>query len=105
MDRGRVDLYIRVWEYQVTGQHVEAFLAAYGSDGEWVNLFSGSGGYAGTDLYRSTAEADRFLTVDRWDVEGSWRAFLDAHREAYDALDARLAGLTLADRPLIEGSF
>ena len=97
-------MYIRVWEYQVTGQHVEAFLAAYGGDGEWTRLFRASSGYSGTELYRSTAEADRFLTVDRWDAEKSWRTFLDAHRDAYDALDARLAKLTQEDRRLIEGS-
>ncbi len=98
-------MYVRVWEYQVTGEHLPAFLAAYGGDGEWVTLFSRSSGYAGTDLYRCTAAADRFLTVDRWDDDDSWRAFLDRHRQEYDALDARRGGLTPAARPLIEGTF
>ena len=98
-------MYVRVWEYQVTGEHLSAFLAAYGGDGEWVTLFSRSSGYAGTELYRSTAAADRFLTVDRWDDDDSWRGFLDTHREAYDALDARLAALTTAERLLFEGTF
>jgi len=98
-------MYIRVWEYEVTGQLVDAFVAAYGSDGDWVRLFRESSGYAGTDLYRSMAEVNRFLTLDRWDAERSWRLFLDTQRDAYAALDARLAELRLADRPVIEGDF
>src|SRR3954453_4667863 len=47
-------VYIRVWEYRIDAEHVEAFLAAYGSDGEWARLFQRGPGYVGTELYRST---------------------------------------------------
>ena len=95
---------VRVWEYQVPEEHVERFLAAYGSDGAWTRLSSGSSGYSGTDLYPSASGADRLLTVDRWDVEGSWRAFLDRHREAYRAPDARTERLTAAEHLVVEGT-
>ncbi len=97
-------MYIRVWEYRVAGRDVEAFLAAYGPDGDWARLFGGSAGYVGTELYRSTVEPDRFITVDRWDLESSWRAFLAGHGDAYAALDVGLEELTQAEHPLVEGS-
>ena len=95
--------YIRVWEYEVSAAHVDAFVAAYGGDGEWVQLFRRGQGYAGTQLYRGVDAPARFLTVDRWSDEASWRAFLSGFHAEYEVLDARLEGLSLRERPLLEG--
>jgi quinol monooxygenase YgiN len=55
-------------------------------------------------LYRDTDEAVRFITVDRWQDEASWRSFLDQWGPTYHALDAKLDHLTIAQRLVIEGS-
>jgi quinol monooxygenase YgiN len=55
-------------------------------------------------LYRDTARADRFLTIDRWQDEQAWRSFLNAFGPAYEFLDAQLDGLAAAERSLFEGS-
>jgi hypothetical protein len=55
-------------------------------------------------LYRDAARAGRFLTIDRWQDDQDWRAFLHAFGSAYQALDARLEGLAAAERSLFEGS-
>jgi heme-degrading monooxygenase HmoA len=96
-------VFARVWEYDVAPHQVDAFLAAYGPDGDWSRLFNTAAGYAGTRLYRDTAIATRFVTVDRWVDEASWRRFLADARAEYNALDARLAVLAGGGRLVAEG--
>lgn len=96
-------MYIRVWAYEVGADHIDAFLAAYGVDGDWAQLFRRGRGYVGTELYRSTDDGAHFVTVDRWTDQVAWRAFLAEWGEAYERLDTRLTRLTAAQRVLLEG--
>ena len=96
-------MYLRVWEYEVPADHVDAFLAAYGPDGDWARFFRGGPGYLGTGLFRDTEGGGHFLTVDRWVDQATWFRFLDGSRQAYEALDLRLEGLAATGRPLLEG--
>jgi heme-degrading monooxygenase HmoA len=95
--------YLRVWQYVTTPDRVDDFVAAYGSTGTWARLFAQSPGFLGTELFRSEDAPDAFITVDRWQDEQHWTAFLQQRREAYEALDAALAPLTVVDCPLHEG--
>ena len=97
-------MYVRGWGYDVPGDQVAAFTAAYAADGPWAELFARGAGFLGTELYRDAARADRFLTIDRWRNEADWRSFLQAFALAYHALDAELEGLAAAERSLFEGS-
>jgi hypothetical protein len=97
-------VFVRVWEYEVPGDRVAAFAAAYAADGPWGELFGRAAGYLGTELYRDGARAGRFLTIDRWRGEQDWRSFLAAFGPDYEALDARLEGLTATERSVFEGS-
>lgn len=97
-------MYVRVWEYDVDPGQLDAFLAAYGADGDWDELFRRGRGYSGTELYRNTDDGARLVTVDRWSSAAAWAEFLEQHRASYDAIDARLAPLTRAQRALIEGT-
>ena len=97
-------VFVRVWEYEVPGDRVAAFITAYAADGPWGELFGQAAGFLGTELYRDAARADRFLTIDRWRNEADWRSFLHAFGPAYESLDARLDGLAVAERSLFEGS-
>jgi heme-degrading monooxygenase HmoA len=96
-------VYLRVWEYEVLPEHVEAFTSTYGADGAWAELFGQIQGYLGTELYRSLDLPDRFITVDRWTDEASWHAFQDRFRTAYLTLDDRTHHLTVEERALLEG--
>jgi len=96
-------MYVRVWQYQVEAGRSAAFRAAYGAEGDWAQLFRKGRGYAGTALYRDTADGTRFVTVDRWSSEAAWTEFLEQFREPYEALDAQLARLSLSQRELVEG--
>ena len=95
-------MYVRVWEYDVDPGQVDAFLAAYGAEGVWAELFRRGHGYAGTELYRNIGDPTRFVTVDRWSSAAAWAEFLEQHGAPYEALDARLAPLSRAERALIE---
>jgi len=99
-----VDVYIRVWEYEVPEDHIDAFLAAYGAHGDWAQLFRRGRGYVGTELYRGTDSADRFVTVDRWTDAAAWHAFLEEWGAAYDTLDRRLTGLGAVEQALLDAS-
>ena len=91
---------IRVWEYDVQEAAAADFERIYGANGAWAQLFSSSDGFEGTELFASVSNSGRYLTVDRFRDETSWRRFQDEHREAYLALDAESEGLTVAEREL-----
>ena len=91
---------IRVWEYDVPEAAAADFQRVYGADGAWAQLFSSSDGFEGTELFASVSNPGRYLTVDRFRDEASWRRFQVEHREAYLALDAESEGLTVAEREL-----
>jgi heme-degrading monooxygenase HmoA len=97
-------MYLRIWEYDVTADHVDDFIAAYGADGDWAQLFRHGTGYLGTELFRDTDDDSRFVTVDRWADEQAWRAFLEERGETYAGLDARLVHLSASQRSLLEGT-
>ena len=46
------------------------------------------------------SNSGRYLTVDRFHDEASWRRFMVEHREAYLALDTESEALTVAEREL-----
>ena len=91
---------IRVWEYDVRETAVADFERVYGPDGAWAQLFSCSDGFEGTELFASVSRPGRYLSVDRFRDEASWRRFQTEHREAYLALDAESEVLTVAEREL-----
>ncbi len=97
-------MFVRVWEFEVSAEHVGAFVSAYEANGAWSQLFARGDGYVESRLYRDADDARRFITVDRWrDVE-SWQVFFDRWRAEYEALDRELEELTDAERLVIEGS-
>jgi heme-degrading monooxygenase HmoA len=90
-----------VWEYDVPEAAAADFERIYGSDGAWAQLFSSSDGFEGTELFASVSNPGRYLTIDRFRDEASWRRFMVEHREAYLALDAESEALTVAERELV----
>jgi heme-degrading monooxygenase HmoA len=91
---------IRVWEYDVLEGSAADFERVYGADGAWAELFSSSDGFEGTELFVSLTRPGRYLTVDRFRDEASWRRFQTEHRDAYLELDAQSEGLTRSEREL-----
>ena len=86
-----------VWEFIVREESVEAFQAAYGPQGSWVELFKRAEGYLGTVLLLSDQAANKFLTIDRWKDVSSYKDFRQRFAAEYAELDARLDGLTISE--------
>jgi heme-degrading monooxygenase HmoA len=84
--------YVIVWTYDVPPNAIDDFIAAYGPDGAWAQLFAKGAGFLETELYR---DSERFLTIDRWQSEDAFTAFQASFAAHYQALDAKLAHLTL----------
>lgn len=86
-----------VWEFTVREESVEAFLAAYGSEGTWANLFKQHEGFLGTTVLRSDQAGNKFLTIDRWQDVASYKSFREKFAAEYAILDARLEGLAVSE--------
>jgi len=97
------DPYIAIWEFTVPQDQTTAFIEAYGPTGLWAQLFRQGTGYRGSELYRDREHPGRFVTLDFWLSEQSWRDFRTAFSADYEALDRRCEQLTTSERAL--GSF
>ena len=90
-------MFVRIWQFRVASDKSEAFCRVYGPDGEWAALFGREIGFHGTELLQSATHPNIYLTVDTWDSEGSWAAFLRAWGDDYAALDRRCEALTVSE--------
>jgi heme-degrading monooxygenase HmoA len=80
-------MFVIVWHFEIAEEKIAAFEAAYGPHGPWAELFRKASGYQGTELLREAYATGRYLTIDRWDSEASFRAFRKQHDADYEALD------------------
>jgi heme-degrading monooxygenase HmoA len=91
-------MHIIIWEFAVRGTHIQEFTSAYGSNGDWANLFRRAEGYLGTQLLRSSREPDIFLTLDRWESATCFEIFQERFGAEYKKLDAQLEGYTSSEK-------
>lgn len=89
--------YVYLWEFRVAPEHQEEFARRYGSDGDWAQLFRRASGYVGTELLRDRADRGRFVTIDRWRDEASYRQFRLEFADGYAALDRDCDQLTISE--------
>ena len=95
-------MYVIVWEFVVRPEKIDAFVAAYKSDGAWAQLFAQADGYIGTELLLAT-ERDQgmtYVTIDRWQHAEDFTRFQEQFGNEYKALDTELEGLTVSERKL-----
>ena len=96
-------MYVIVWKYQILADAEMDFRRAYGPDGDWARLFAKHEGFVGTELI--TAEEPRhYLTIDRWESEEAFIAYLDLDREEYRRLDQRFDAFTVSEELVGRGS-
>jgi heme-degrading monooxygenase HmoA len=80
-------MYRIVWEYDVKPDQVAQFEQVYGPEGLWMKLFRNSVDHVATELYRSTAKPNRFVTVDCWRTRSSYENFRKTFAGEYAHLD------------------
>jgi heme-degrading monooxygenase HmoA len=89
-------MYLIVWKYEVLDEHEEHFRGSYGPDGDWTRLFAQHDGFLGTELI-AIDEPGRYMTIDRWEGEQSFNAFMERDQEAYRRLDERFETFTISE--------
>jgi heme-degrading monooxygenase HmoA len=94
MPADEATMFIVVWQFEIAEDKVSAFEAAYGPEGPWAQLFHGSPGYLGTELLKDAYVPGGYLTIDRWENEGTFRAFRKDKDSAYESLDRACGELT-----------
>jgi heme-degrading monooxygenase HmoA len=80
-------MYRIVWEYDVRAKEVDQFEEVYGREGLWTKLFSNSPDYVGTELFRSSANSNRFITLDCWRSRATYESFRKNHAAEFAHLD------------------
>jgi heme-degrading monooxygenase HmoA len=89
-----------IWEFTVKEEHIQKFISAYRSNGDWANLFQRAQGYLGTELLRSSHEPNIFLTVDRWESASCYDRFQERFSAEYKKLDAQLENYTSSEKKI-----
>ena len=90
-------MHIVIWEFTVREEHIQEFISAYHSNGDWANLFRRAEGYLGTELLNSH-EPNIFLTVDRWESAACFESFQERFGAEYRKLDTQLEGYTSSEK-------
>ena len=96
-------MFVILWEFEVKPGSEEAFEKAYGPAGLWARFFQRDPHYRGTKLLRDVSRPFHFYTIDYWDFESAYRAFLARHSAAYQELDRSCADLTVRERHVLSG--
>jgi len=96
-------VFVRIWQYRVAPEKADQFRSVYGPDGDWALLFGREIGFLGTELLQSAAHPNIYITIDSWDSEGAWAAFLRAWGDDYAELDRLSGELTVSEGEI--GSF
>jgi len=91
-------MYIVIWRYRVDPAQEAKFVKAYGAKGDWFRFFSGSKDYLGTELLADDERPGEYVTIDRWESEEAYSAFLSEHEADYDRLDRRFEAFTLSEQ-------
>jgi heme-degrading monooxygenase HmoA len=87
-----------VWEFVVREEGKEEFERQYSASGAWAEFFRRSPAYQGSKLL--AAEANRYLTCDRWESQEAYEEFRMANRQEYSDLDTKFEALTISERCL-----
>jgi heme-degrading monooxygenase HmoA len=90
-------MFVILWQFDITEDHIDAFEAAYGVQGSWATLFARSPEYLGTELLKDAFVPGRYLTIDRWRSEDAFRAFRAQNDPDYEVLDRGCDSLTAAE--------
>jgi quinol monooxygenase YgiN len=86
-----------VWRFRVAAERADEFRRTYGPGGEWVALFRKGEGFLGTRLLCDRDDPLVFVTIDEWRSAEAYRAFRDAFRLDYEALDRMCEGFTVEE--------
>lgn len=89
-----------VWRFRAKQERLADFLACYGVQGKWFQLFARSRSYRATQLWRDAADELTFVTIDSWTSEAGFSKFQTQFAAEYQELDRYCEGLTEAEEKI-----
>ncbi|HEX8817824.1 MAG TPA: antibiotic biosynthesis monooxygenase family protein [Terriglobales bacterium] len=92
--------YVIIWQFEVTPEKQDEFEQIYGSSGEWAKLFARERSHIGTELLLDTRDANRYLTIDKWESEDAYETFRSVHEQEYQQIDERCEALTISEQEI-----
>jgi heme-degrading monooxygenase HmoA len=95
--------FVIAWEFVLRQGQEEKFLAGYGPEGRWAQLFGRAPGFVRSELARSEYDAHKFVTVDVWESRAAYEAFRKRYEAEYDLLDMEMQACTVNEQRV--GSF
>jgi hypothetical protein len=93
-------MYVIEWDFLPANGREAEFVAAYGPDGAWVELFRQGPGYLGTELRALADRPGWYRTMDRWKSREDYMAFRDKFAACYAEIDAACELLTECELPV-----
>jgi heme-degrading monooxygenase HmoA len=96
-------MFVILWQFQVKRGLEKEFEKVYGPEGSWADLFRASPAYRGTRLLLDASVPGHYFTMDFWDSQSAYDAFLSEKAAAYAEIDSRCESLTESDSNV--GSF
>lgn len=78
--------YAVIWEFHVKPGYKEKFIKSNEPGGEWIQLFSQSDGYLGTEILYDLQNKSRIVLIDRWASQQAYEAFRKQHDNDYRIL-------------------
>jgi len=93
-------MFLVLWEFDVKPGCDEQFESVYGPGGDWAQLFRRDPAYQRTLLLRDPFRDRTYVTCDFRESEKAFETFQKLNSDAYQALDAASANLTVAERKI-----
>jgi hypothetical protein len=95
-------MYVIEWDFLPAAGREAQFVATYGPDGPWVDLFRQGSGYLGTELCSLPEKPGWFRTVDRWLSEQDYLAFRRKFAAEYAEIDSASETLTAFEVQVVQ---
>lgn len=87
-------MFVALWEFKVKSGFEAEFERAYGSGGDWAQMFRKDAAYRGTRLAKDIEREGWYFTIDTWDSRAAYEAFRGVNEAPYAALDESCGRLT-----------
>jgi len=95
-------MYVIEWDFLPASGRETEFVATYGPDGAWVDLFRQGQGYLGTELLRLAEKPGWFRTVDRWVSKDDYLTFRRMFATEYAQIDSASETLTTFEVQVVQ---
>jgi hypothetical protein len=95
-------MHVIEWDFLPASGREAEFVAAYGSDGVWIELFRRGRGFLGTELHPLPERPGWFRTVDRWQCEDDYLSFRRVFAAEYAEIDSACEMLTAFEIQVVQ---